>query len=104
MCAWTKLGAAGLQYDRHIGREALDHARQFKARFWTELSIPGKLDIGDQTEDVIAIFLHQLCRVFEIRTQKNFWTRLHAHQFVRDIDSFLNNAPRLLDELGVDDR
>src|SRR5579872_718347 len=102
MRAGAKFRAARLQNDRHIGREALHHAREFETGFGAELPFPGKFDVRHQAKDVVAIFLYLLRGFFEVRTQQNLRPSLHADQFVRDVDSFLNDTARLLDEFGVD--
>ena len=98
----AELGAAGLQHYGHVRHQALHHARQFKARLRIELALPGELHVRYHAEQIIAILLHQLGRVFEIRAQQNSRPRLHAHQFVRHVNAFLDHAPRLLDQFGVD--
>ena len=55
--ARTKLGAAGLQYHRHIRHQTLHHARQLKARLGIELACPGKLHVRDHAEQIFAILL-----------------------------------------------
>src|SRR5579862_652406 len=103
MRAGAKFRAARLQNNRHIGREALHHAREFETGFGAELPLPGKFNVGNQAEDVVAIFLDKFCGFLEVRTQQNLRPRLHAEQFVRDIDAFLNHTSRLLNQLRVDD-
>ena len=102
MSARAELGAAGLQNHGRVGHETLHHVRQFEASLWTEFTLPGKLDVRDQAEEIVAIFLHQAGGVFKIGTQQNSRPRLHAHKFVRHVDAFLNHAPRLFDQLGID--
>src|SRR5438270_8839179 len=97
MSTRTKLGTAGLKYHGHIRGQALDHAGQLKAPLWAELSVPRKFHVRDEAEDVIAILLHQFGGILKVRGYKNFWPRLHAHQLVRDVNSLLDHASRLLD-------
>src|SRR5579872_58201 len=103
MSTRTKLGATGLQHNRNVRRQVLYHARQFESGIGAELAVPRELHVGDDAEDVVAISLHQLGGFFEVRAEQNLGPCLHAHELVRYVDSFLNHAPRLLDQLGVND-
>ena len=100
----TEFGAAGLQHNGRVRHQAPHHARQFEARLGIQLSVPGEFNVRHHAEQIVAILLHQRGRIFEIGTQQNFRPRLQAHQFVRHVDAFLNHAPRLLDQFGVDHR
>src|SRR5579863_287107 len=100
----TKFRAAGLQHHWHVGHQTLDQTRQFETRVWAKLSIPRELHVRNNSEKIFAILLHHSRRIFKIRAQQNLGPRLHAHQLVCHVDAFLNHAPRLLDQLGIDDR
>ena len=104
MGARHELGAAGVEHDRDIGHQAADHVRQLETGVGRELAAHGKLDVGDDAEQVFAIRDRLAARLLVIAAKQNFGTGAHAHQLVRDIEPFTEQAARLGDHLGIDDR
>src|SRR5580698_9538760 len=104
MGARPKFSTAGLQHDGNVRNLLLHSARQFETSLGAQLATHRKFDIGDHSEQVVAV-LHGLLKcVFVGGTEQNLRPRSHAHQLVRHIEAFANDAAGLRDQLSVDCR
>ena len=60
--------------------------------------------VGNKAEQIVAVAFGKRVGFFEVRAEQDLGARPHPHQLVGHVESFLNHAPRLRDQFGVDHR
>ena len=89
---------------RHVGLTLFDPPCKQQSRLAVQLAPSWKFDVGYDAEHEIPVLLVRGPSFFEVRTEEDLGTRPHPEQLVRQVDPLGDQAARLLQHLGVDDR